>query len=162
MTTRRFAGVLALVGVVALAGCASPLPVPPAASPSYWVGRLSVRVDAEPVQSFAAGFELAGDARQGRLSLQSPFGATLAQLSWSPAAAELQSEGKSQAFSSLDALTRHVVGTELPINGIFSWLRGEPADFSPWISDGQERSSGRLIARRPFPLPVVEMRLVLE
>lgn len=119
-------------------------------------------MDTEPVQSFAAGFELAGDADKGRLSLQSPFGATLAELTWTPTAAQLQAEGKLQSFASLDALTRHVVGTELPVTGIFSWLRGEPADFSPWVSDGQQRQGGRLIARRSFPLPVVEMRLILE
>lgn len=162
MTTRRLAGLLALFCALTLAGCATPVPVPADASSGYWVGRLSVRVDADPVQSFAAGFELVGDARQGRLSLQTPFGATLAQLTWSPAAAQLQADGKSQSFASLDALTRHVVGTELPINGIFAWLRGEPADFSPWVTDGQDRAGGRLIARRPSPLPVVEMRLILE
>ena len=162
MSTRRVAGFVALACALMLAGCATPLPGPAASSIDNWVGRLSVRVDAEPVQSFAAGFELMGNERQGRLSLQSPFGATLAQLTWSPAAAQLQAEGKTQSFPSLDALTRHVVGTELPINGIFSWLRGEAADFSPWISDGQERTGGRLFARRASPLPVVEMRLVLE
>lgn len=162
MNTRRLAGFLALVCALTLAGCATPVPGPAATASGYWVGRLSVRVDAEPVQSFAAGFELIGDASQGRLSLQSPFGATLAQLNWSPAAAQLLADGKQQSFASLDALTRHVVGTELPIAGIFSWLRGEPADFSPWISDGQLRTGGRLIARRPSPLPVVEMRLILE
>ena len=162
MTTRRIAGCLALLCALALAGCATPVPGPTASASGHWFGRLSVRVDAEPVQSFAAGFELVGDAAQGRLSLQSPFGATLAELTWSPQAARLQAEGTQQSFASLDALTRHVVGTELPIAGIFSWLRGEPADFSPWIADGQQRESGRLIARRQFPLPVVEMRLILE
>ena len=121
-----------------------------------------MRVDSEPVQSFAAGFELRGDVRQGRLSLYSPFGATLAQLTWSPLAAQLQTDGKEQSFASLDALTRHVAGTELPIAGIFAWLRGQPAEFGDWTPDVQERAGGRLVARRLSPLPAVEMRLILE
>lgn len=148
------------VGLLALAGCA--VPPPRAPDDAHWIGRLSVRQDTEPVRSFAAGFELRGDAGQGELLLQSPFGATLARLHWSPRAARLQAEGRDQQFDSLDALTREVLGSELPIAGIFAWLRREPADFGAWTSAFEDRDAGRLIARRLAPPPAVELRLVLE
>ena len=164
MIARLSAGLCAMLAALVVSGCATPTPGAgsSASTPTQWNGRLSVRVDSEPVQSFAAGFELHGNVQQGRLSLYSPFGATLAQLAWSQSSAQLQTDGKPQAFPSLDALTRHVVGTDLPVAGIFSWLRGEPADFGNWTSDGQERASGRLVAKRQSPLPSVEMRLILE
>ncbi|MBP6851558.1 MAG: outer membrane lipoprotein LolB [Rhodoferax sp.] len=160
--TRRSVGLWVLLCALVVSGCATPAPGAGSPDSTLWAGRLSVRVDSEPVQSFAAGFELRGDLRQGRLSLFSPFGATLAQLTWSPLAAQLQTDGKEQSFASLDALTRHVAGTELPIAGIFAWLRGQPAEFGDWTPDVQERAGGRLVARRLSPLPAVEMRLILE
>jgi len=153
-----------LASALVLAGCATPQHDAgrPVANGDPWSGRLSVRLESEPAQSFAAGFELHGNARQGRLSLFSPFGATLAQLTWSPSMAQLQADGKAQSFASLDALTQQVVGTELPLAGIFAWLRGEQAEFGDWVPEVQDRSAGRLVARRTLPAPVVEMRLILE
>jgi outer membrane lipoprotein LolB len=151
-----------LVGMavaLAVSGCATPQRD---AVPGQWSGRLSVRVESDPVQSFAAAFELQGDAAQGRLALLSPFGATLAVLTWSPTAARLQNDGKVQDFDSLAALTRQVLGADLPVAGIFAWLRGEPADLGTWITDGQDRQGGKLLARRLQPAPAAEMRLILD
>lgn len=158
----RFAGLLGGIALaLLLAACATP-PQEPSRSTDSWAGRLSVRVESDPVQSFSAGFDLQGDARQGRLSLYSPLGATLAQLNWSPGEARLRADGKEQIFDSMDALTRRAVGAELPIEGLFSWLAGQPASPDGWIADLQNRNHGRLVARRFRPAPVVELRLVLD
>ncbi len=123
---------------------------------------MALRVDSNQVQSFTAGFELKGNAQSGELSLYSPFGATLAQLAWTPGDARLRWEGKERSFDSLDALTRYATGTELPVASIFLWLAGENASAAGWQADLRELSGGRLVARRTVPPPPVEMRLVLE
>ena len=150
-----------LAVALSLVACASPSRIPDLAADT-WAGRLSVRVESEPVQSFAAGFDLQGNTRAGSLSLYSPLGGTLAQLTWSPGQALLRSGGKEQTFDSLDALTRHAMGAELPVAGIFSWLAGKPANPDGWTIDAQSRADGRLVARRFSPAPVVEMRLILD
>ncbi len=153
-----------LAMVLALGACATPPPqVLSADAPrDQWAGRMSVRVESDPVQSFSASFELRGTAAQGQLSLYSPIGSTVAQLTWSPAQARLRSDGKDQAFESLGALTRQAVGTELPIASIFAWLSGQAASTDGWVADLQNHASGRLVARRLQPAPAVEMRLILD
>ena len=54
-----------------------------------WSGRMSLRIDSQPVQTFSALFELRGSPESGELSLTSPIGSTLAQLHWSPGEALL-------------------------------------------------------------------------
>ncbi len=161
MITRRAGLVWALPLALSLASCATP-PRDRDLAIDTWAGRLSVRVESDPVQSFTAGFDLQGNAATGRLSLFSPLGGTVAQLTWSPEQAHLQSGGKDQAFDSLNALTRQAMGAELPIDGIFSWLAGKPVKADGWVVDVQDRAGGRLVARRSSPSPVVEMRLILD
>ena len=119
-------------------------------------------MDANPVQAFSAGFELRGNARAGVLLLFSPFGATLARLSWSPGEARLLSEGKEQTFASIEALTLRATGASLPLDGLFQWLAGKPAVVAGWEAELEGLSIGRLHARRVTPDPAVDLRLVLD
>ena len=154
-----------LVAIVCLlAGCASPLRVThtPDQPVTHWSGRLGLRIDADPVQSFSAGFELKGNAQAGELSLYSPLGATIAQMAWTPGDARLRWDGKERRFDSMDALTLQATGTELPVASIFQWLVGENLSTFGWQADLRELPKGRILARRSAPLPIVEMRLVLE
>lgn len=164
MTARHPGLPWVLAAALALGACATPSrdAAQSLAQPDTWAGRLSVRVDSEPVQAFSAAFELHGDARQGRLSLYSPLGGTVAQMRWSPTEARLSTDGKEQTFDSLAALTRQAVGTELPIAGIFSWLKGDAAGLDGWVTDSQHHPGGRLVARRASPPPTVELRLILD
>ena len=77
----------------------------------FWRGRLGLRVESDPPQSFSAGFELSGDADQGALRLFSPLGTTLADLRWSPQSATLSNNGETRQFESLDALATQATGT---------------------------------------------------
>ena len=65
-----------------------------------WNGRLSVRVDSDPPQSFTAGFDLRGSPQTGELQLNSPLGNTLATVLWSPQGAELRQGEQVTARSS--------------------------------------------------------------
>lgn len=160
---RTLLGALATASMV-LTGCAAPARFPSQTidQTGLWTGRLAVRVDADQMQSFSAGFELKGNAQTGELSLYSPFGATIAQLAWSPGDARLRRDGDERSFESLDALTKHATGTDLPVASIFLWLAGVNSSVAGWQADLRELSSGRLVARRSLPPPAVEMRLILE
>ncbi len=155
---------LSLGSALLLAACAqSPqrLAAPPGQRTS-WNGRMSLRVDSDPVQSMTAGFDLRGSARQGELALYTPLGSTLARLVWAPGEAEMQWNGQRRSFESMAALTQQATGTALPMDGLFLWLAGEPAHVPGWSADLRDLADGKLVARRSDPLPAVEMRLVFE
>ncbi len=164
MTRRRRQLLLAAAGTLALSGCATPgaPPSDAATTRTVWSGRLSLRVDSQPPQSFIAGFELRGNAQSGELSLFSAFGATLAQLNWSPGQARLQAQGRTETFASIGDLTLAATGTELPVGSLFQWLAGQPADEGGWHADLAQLAQGKLNAARLTPAPPVELRILLE
>lgn len=160
---RTVAGIL-LLAVFFLAGCAQPplTPNQPDAEHPVWRGRLALRVDSEPPQSFAAGFELAGNAHAGELTLSSPFGNTIAVMRWTPQVATLRSNGETRRFESLDALATQATGTALPIAALFQWLAGQDAITDGWQADLARLGEGRLLARRTRPEPLTELLLIFE
>lgn len=127
-----------------------------------WSGRLALRVDSEPVQSFFAGFELRGNARSGELSLYTPLGSTLARMQWAPGLAQLTWNGQQRNFDSIGALTREATGTELPIASLFAWLSGQDSHAEGWSADLGQLGDGKLVAQRTEPQPSVTMRLILD
>ena len=170
----------AAVGLVicaVLAGCAMPQSATSFAanSPSFaegskiYRGRLALKVEPEVAtdsgppkgQSFSAGFELAGSAQSGSLSLTNPLGNLLAILNWTNSTAELRANGAKQSFASLDALVKHVTGTGVPVEGLFNWLAGRDAVVAEWEADLSQISNGRLTARRNLPNKA-ELKIVLE
>ncbi|TFZ01678.1 outer membrane lipoprotein LolB [Ramlibacter rhizophilus] len=148
-----------------LAGCASRLRAPSAEAAELprWSGRLAVRVDSEPRQSVSAGFELRGSPERGELALFTPVGSTAAVLSWAPGLAVLrESGGEPRGFPSLEALITHALGTQVPVETLFDWLRGRPGQAEGWQADLSRHAEGRLVARRDSPAPPAELRIVLE
>lgn len=129
---------------------------------SQWSGRLALRIDSDPVQSFHAAFDLRGSAQSGELSLFSPLGSTLARMTWAPGRAQMDWNGQQRQFDSIDTLTRQATGTELPIASMFAWLAGRESNADGWTADLHALADGKLVARRAEPLPTVQMRLVLE
>ena len=128
-----------------------------------WNGRLSVRVDSLPPQSFAAGFDLRGSPQAGDLQLTSPLGNTLATVQWSPQGADLRQGQQVTTRSSLDQLTTELIGTSLPVAALFGWLQGQPSeDAHGWQADLTRQSEGRVTARRTAPLPAAELRIVFQ
>lgn len=109
-----------------LNACATPKSPPLDPDAPYLSGRLSVRVDAEPVRAVTAAFELQGDAHQGVMVLTSPLGATMAEARWSPAATVLTVPGAQSRYADLDDLAAQALGERLPMAALFDWLRGRP------------------------------------
>lgn len=158
------ARVALLFAVLLLTACAQPprmagLPAPDARA---WSGRLALQIASEPPQSFAAGFELRGNAREGELLLTSPLGNTLALMAWSPGSARLRSGSDERSFDSLDSLASEVTGTPIPVRALFDWLEGTHTTADGWQADLTRLSEGRLLARRTEPAPAAELRLVFE
>jgi outer membrane lipoprotein LolB len=152
------------IACVALASCAAPdkSPAPGAAPATSWSGRLSVRVEGDQTQSFFAAFELNGNASSGELRVFSPFGATLARLTWSAGSARLLAQGRDESFASIAELTRSVTGTELPVASLFRWLVGEGAAEGGWAADLSQLAQGKIDAHRLDPQPAVHLRLLLD
>jgi outer membrane lipoprotein LolB len=119
-------------------------------------------VEAQPVQSFSAAFELSGNAQAGALTLFTPLGTTAAALSWTPQASTLRSNTETRQFDSLGALMQQTLGAELPVAALFAWLAGDAVAVAGWQADLSQRGNGRIGARRDAPLPAAELRLVLE
>lgn len=129
---------------------------------TQWSGRMALKVESVPVQSFFAAFDLRGNARTGELSLFSPLGSTLARMAWAPGDARLIWNGQQRQFDSIEALTREATGTELPIANLFQWLAGEQTQAQGWSADLRNLADGKLVAQRTMPAPAVEMRLILD
>lgn len=128
-------------------------------------GRLSLRVDSEPPQSLSGAFIISGNAQTGDLTLSTPLGSTLAQLSWTPQQAILKANNDTSYYPSTDALVEQVTGTVLPLAALFDWLAGRDTPAPGWQTDLSllnNPDSQRLIAKRTDPLPAVELRIVLD
>lgn len=150
------------VCLCSLLGCASrpevaPLPAPQT-PPSLWQGRLSVRVQSDPPQAWAADFELSGTAQSGRLKLSGPLGIQLADLTWSPLGAQLSARGETRSYPSLNELASQMSEHALPVEALFGWLNGRTQAIAGW--DVQLEPGQRLVARRTEPLPTAELRVI--
>jgi len=154
--------------LAALAACASP---PPAGAPGDWIsGRLSLQVTANgdrQAQNMSAAFELQGRAEQGELRLISPLGTQLAAARWGPGQASLQTSQGTQAYNSLDELSRQALGEVVPLAALPSWLAGRPWPALPhqlqdrgfeqagWQVMLARQAEGVIEARRTQPSAVV-------
>lgn len=148
--------------VLAACGTSAPARKPASAEGGYWSGRLSLRVDSEAPQSFAAVFELSGAPGQGELKLSTPIGNTLGLLKWSPGQATLDDGRRVQREGSIDILLTRLTGAALPVDALFDWLAGRATPVPGWHPQLERVNEGRLQAVRESPLPTAELRLVFE
>ena len=154
---------LVLAASLLIAGCATTnttTPFDPQTGP--WSGRLSLRVESDPPQSFSVAFELSGNANEGQLTLTSPLGSTVAELRWQPAGAVLVQNGGERHYESADRMIEQTTGAAIPMQALFAWLRGEHANVEGWQADLSRWNEGRLTARRQSPQPETELRLILD
>jgi outer membrane lipoprotein LolB len=152
------AAVLLIAGCAQFSGGSS---APPARSDS-WSGRMSLRIESEPVQTFAALFELRGSAEAGDLTLTTPIGSTLAQLHWAPGEALLKDGNHTRRFDSVDALIEAATGAAIPVGALFGWLAGRSDPVPGWKPDLAQLGNGRLQAVRESPNPRADLRIVFE
>lgn len=165
----------ALAGAAAwlAAGCAT---LQPPSMARDLAGRLSVRIEATAAaaaRSFAADFDLRGDAERGELRLTGPLGATLADVRWRPGAAEMTDANGRRDYPTLEALARDLLGEPLPLAALTDWLRGRPWPGAPHVrrDDGfdqlgwriglAEFAQGLVVALRDGR-PAVQVRARLE
>lgn len=182
---RRHAGALvAAFGMAAvLAGCATVAP-PPAPRPGVAdalppvAGRFALRLtDAGGgVRSTSARFEAVGDDTDGRLSLYTPVGTTLAQARWRGSTVELATPLETRRFASPEALAQAMLGEPLPLQALMHWLRGRPWPQAPhrrlvdpagfeqlgWRVVTAGLPEGALTASRTTPAPAVDLRIRLD
>jgi outer membrane lipoprotein LolB len=179
----RSAGAVALA--LALQACVTH---PPPLPGHVWSGRLAVRTDAAanlPARSVSGAFELSGNASSGQLILTSPLGTTVARARWSdpagtqgqPSTIELEADGGSTRYATLEDMMQHAIGDQLPLAAMFDWLSGRPWPNAPvqrgadggsfeqlgWNVDLSQLRDNRLIdAQRPLPAPVLHVRVKLD
>ena len=160
---RRAILLLALNAMFFIAGCATNTrPAGTAtADIQHWEGRLSLKIQSTPVESFSSGFELQGTEQAGTMALATPLGTTLGRMRWGPAGAELDNSGEVRKFESFSALAATVTGTDLPLSALFQWLSGTKSEAPGWQVDLSQFDQGRITARRITPLPEVDLRIIL-
>ena len=128
-------------------------------------GRLSLRIASDPPQSLYAGFSLNGDSQTGDLTLNSPLGNTVGQLSWTPQSAVLKANNETKEFPSASALIENVTGTAIPLSALFDWLAGKNTTAVGWeidLSEMKTENTQRLVAKRTSPLPSAELRIAID
>ncbi len=156
--------------IIYIAGCAVPKRAedPYTSTISFWAGRLAVHAEPDlaagqsQAQAFSAAFELRGSADVGELLLLTPLGSTAASIRWNPKGAELQAQGATHQFGSLQQLVLHALGSSVPVPALFQWLRGQAVAADGWQVDLSLFTQGKIMARRDQPEPRAELRLVLE
>ena len=152
---------LCSLGMLTLAGCATPRPKSASAA-AFWSGRLALQLNSTPPQNWSASFELQGSAEQGEMTLLSPIGTTLARLSWTPQEALLEQGQEKIKSRNLRSLSQHLTGTVLPIPALFAWLAGQAADAPGWQVDLSAHPEGRTTARRSSPSPEAVLRILID
>ena len=175
----RFLGLIFAINLIAgcavntpakinLEGINSTLDTKPAIA--NYQGRLSLRIASDPPQSLYAGFNLNGDAQTGDLTLNSPLGNSLAQLSWTPQSAVLKANNETIEYPSTSALIEHVTGTVIPLNALFDWMAGKDTPAEGWDIDlsamksqnTSNETAQRFVAKRMSPLPAAELRIAID
>jgi outer membrane lipoprotein LolB len=162
---RRLLLAAGCTGILLVAGCASlgsPTTADSGKAVDAWSGRLSLRVDSQPAQTFSALFELRGAPQAGELTLTSPIGSTLAQLHWAPGEALLKNGSETRRFDSVDALIEAATGAAIPVGALFAWLAGRDERIPGWRPDLSQIGAGRLQATRESPEPRADLRIVFE
>lgn len=150
-------------GTTAAEAASAALPTTPQPERQHWAGKLSVRIDDEPVRYFSAGFELQGNSEAGAMQLFSPLGSTVATLRWqADGGAQWQRGDQLRHYPNMAELSTDLTGTALPLTSLFDWLRGQASPVEGWEVDLSQHAQGKLQAQRLQPTPSAQLRLVFE
>jgi outer membrane lipoprotein LolB len=84
-------------------------------------------------------------------------------LRWQPGQAQLDQGDQHWQDRSVQALTEQLTGTTLPLEALFSWLKGQDHDAPGWQFDlSQFESHHRIRAERLKPEPRTLLKLQLD
>jgi outer membrane lipoprotein LolB len=171
---------IAATVVCGFSGCAITPPAPTrSADNEVLSGRMSVRVDATdatPSRAVSAAFELSGNTQRGRLDLNTPLGTTLARARWEPGSVAVTTPQGDSQHDDLPAMTRALLGEDLPVLALFDWLRGRPWRDAPSMPAAQPSTdfsqlgwevnlaefSQRWVTARRAEKPAVVLRIKLD
>lgn len=121
---------------------------------SSYLGKLNLQIIAHQSEdttnqdrkSFNLDFELSGRAKQGQLDLMGPLGAQLAQIKWNAKSASLRQGKKELNSENLNALLYQALGTEFPVQALFSWLESQQTQElqnQGWLTQNADLASGK-------------------
>lgn len=148
-----------------LTACVAPPKLPPSQAPQ-WSGRLSIKVERDPVQQTSAGFTLVGNALAGQLNLFTPLGGKAAEVVWNRDFATISDGKMGRNFPDLATALHQVTGADIPVSNLFDWLQGKQDKAYEaamgWEADLTGFEQGRITAIRLQPLPRIELRVLLE
>ncbi len=148
-----------------LTACVAPPKLAPSEQPQ-WSGRLSIKIERDPVQQTSAGFTLVGNAVVGQLNLFTPLGGKAAEVVWGKDFATISDGKEKRSYSDLATALHQVTGADIPVSNLFDWLQGKQDKAHEtamgWEADLTRLSEGRIVAIRRQPLPRIELRVVLE
>jgi outer membrane lipoprotein LolB len=146
-------------------------------------GQLGIKLGAwgdEPPRGVSFGFFFQGTPQAGELSLMTPLGSQVAQVSWRPAAATLQrigpGGGELVQRDSIDDLAAEALGEAVPLRTLIHWMQGRPAPDLPhaalpdaagfqqsgWSVDTRELAQGRIVAHRQGLPGLRDARIVVR
>jgi outer membrane lipoprotein LolB len=138
MSIRFILNAAVCAGVLALAGCAAP--TGHVADPSAQVGAYRDTIDLSgrlavnymkdgQLQPLSGKFEWSQKPGRIDVSLMSPLGQTLAEISVTPQAATLtQGKNPPRTAADIDTLTAQSLGWPLPVSGLRDWMQGYATD----------------------------------
>jgi outer membrane lipoprotein LolB len=90
----------------------------------------------------------------------------VAELKWQQGQAVLTAGDGIKTYPDLPSAIQTLTGADIPIANLFGWLQGkQDAALQPdngWKADLSRHSDGRITAIRDWPLPRMELRVVLE
>lgn len=121
---------LALVLLVVVAGCATPIAGPPVATPSWpanWTlqGRIGIQTDE---QSMSGNIRWRHHAETDEVLMTSPLGQGVARIVRDADGVLLEMPNRPPLRApDAESLTRDALGYELPVAGLVWWVQGRPA-----------------------------------
>lgn len=164
--------IAASVLITFITACSTPRPLvihlsPDQPTPS-WSGKMNLTLETDPKQIFSAEFDLQGSAAQGDMQFYTSLGTTIASAAWDVGVAHLTIPQKDiYQYESLEALTKKLLGTTLPVNMIFEWASATtPNPPQGWslIRNTAELDGkpAELLAVREFPSPKAHLHLWIQ
>ncbi len=138
----------------------------PGQSQQFWTGRLSIRIDTEPVQRLSSAFELSGTPQVGQLRLLTPLGAIVGELNWSPTVANWSDGRSTRSSAHVDTLLISQTGMTLPLSALFAWMSGQAHTEPGWFADLSLHALGRVTITRAAATdpkqPSAELRIAIN
>lgn len=126
-------------------------------------GRMSLRIDSQPVQLHQLSFSGWVEPRSGLIEWFAPTGQSVAQVWWSETGAAISRHAQRvEGHPSLRHLSRDLTGTELPAEALSDWTQGKLTPVEGWSLEKLSEQPLRLQAIRVQPAPAIRLILLLE